>query len=174
MVQPTEPPKDTRFTSRVVGHMEYVDWYLWTAKDYPTWIHNNDPVIQNDGMVAILPRYDDYYLYLAGSRTTYMRYDETLTEGLYDHQWRYLINNKAKVEMITVYSWNEYHERSQIEPCSDYTANVSDVHLYMKTRNYITEFRKAIASNPAPFMNVIISASIFLLILSIVLKYIGK
>jgi hypothetical protein len=105
----------TGFTARIVGQSYYVDWYAWrpcsTDQDsvgYP----NIFPKLSMDGFTCIEPRYDDSHI--GGTQT----FDENYSEGMYDQQWRTVQEyaNQGNLSIVAIYSWNEYHERSQIEP----------------------------------------------------------
>ncbi len=99
------------FSARIVGHSDYVDWWAWPIAGYN---EAAEPKLSKDGYVGILPRYDDTHL---PNRTNTM-YDVDYTEGLYDKQWSevFRLRNESEVNFVAIYSWNEYHERSQIEP----------------------------------------------------------
>lgn len=101
----------TGFSARIVGHSDYVDWYAW-----PTSGHSEaeKPRLSRDGYVGILPRYDDTHQ----KNTTNTMYDVNYTEGLYDKQWNETLRleSESAVNYVAIYSWNEYRERSQIEP----------------------------------------------------------
>ena len=105
----------TGFTARIVGQSDYVDWYAWRpcstdqdSEGYP----NIFPKLSMDGFTCIEPRYDDSHI--GGSST----FDENYTDGLYDEQWRTVQEyaDQGNLSIVAIYSWNEYHERSQIEP----------------------------------------------------------
>lgn len=123
---------DSRFAARIVGHSSYVDW--WFA--YPCSVDSRElpPVSSRDGVFCVEPRYDDQFL----GRDKNSTFDENLTEGLYDKQWEEAVRlaREGEVNYVTIYSWNEYHERSQIEPHIDRNGN--DVtSLFFRTKNYI-------------------------------------
>ena len=101
----------TGFTPRIVGHSNYTDWYAWPIAGYP---EAPKPKLSEDGFIGILPRYDDTHL----PNKTNTTYDVNYTEGLYDEQWNetFTIMRENTVNFVAIYSWNEYHERSQIEP----------------------------------------------------------
>ncbi|RLG76787.1 MAG: hypothetical protein DRO12_03805 [Thermoprotei archaeon] len=124
-------PVDERFSTRIVGHMSYVDWLYWSVP----------PRTSSNGVVSVMPRYDDYYLYLSGARDKYYRYDPHLTEGLYKDQWSYVLQNKDMVRMVIITTWNEYHERTMIEPHWDATAGVDPYHLYHLTKEFVESYR---------------------------------
>jgi hypothetical protein len=84
-----------------------------------------------DGEIMVCPRYDAYG----------WERDLDLTEGLYDKQWARAINlaREGKVNIVTIVSWNEYAERTFIEPTAvDSTSAYSDQYfLFNKTKEYI-------------------------------------
>jgi hypothetical protein len=103
----------TGFSARIVGQSDYVDWYAWRpcngdSEGYP----NIFPKLSKDGFTCIEPRYDDSHI--GGNNT----FDENYTDGLYDEQWRTVqeYRDQGNLSIVAIYSWNEYHERSQIEP----------------------------------------------------------
>jgi len=68
--------------------------------------------------------------------------DPNLTEGVYDQEWTNatLLWNEGKSDTIMISSWNEYVERTEIEPHYDATAiNQSTNFLYDKTKYYINQ-----------------------------------
>jgi len=150
---------DSNFTVRTIGNYpcepvkacpnqglnQKLDWVFWDA---PTQYFQgqagnvnatNDegqPVISSDGEVTLVPRIDSYFDrgYQGGS---YLRFDSDLSEGLYQEQWSYVLNNTPEVKLVLVYSWNEYHERTAIEPHQDLTANVNSNYLLNLTARYV-------------------------------------
>ena len=121
---------DARFEARIVGHSNYVDWWF----GIPCSVNSSTipPLSPKDGMICVEPRYDDSYI---GGNSTF---DGNLTEGLYDFQWREAIRLRegGKVNYVTIYSWNEYHERSQIEPHSGINGKCIRS-PFCKTKNYV-------------------------------------
>lgn len=118
-----------RFESRIVGHNTYVNWSF----SIPCSVNSSIiPPLSEDGMICVEPRYDDSYI---GGNSTF---DGNLTEGLYDFQWREAIRLRegGKVNYVTIYSWNEYHERSQIEPHNGIDGKYVLSPFY-KTKNYV-------------------------------------
>jgi len=102
---------DSRFAARIIGHHDYVDWYAWRPcsvddEDYPLTL----PKLSKDGFTCIEPRYDDSHI---GRSSTF---DDDYSEGVYDRQWTWALKQGSNLSIIAIYSWNEYHERSQIEP----------------------------------------------------------
>jgi hypothetical protein len=128
---------DARFEARIVGHSNYVDWWFGV----PCSVDNNTkPTIHKDNNICIEPRYDDQYL---GKDKNYT-FDATHEQGLYDTEWNEVFKyaREGDVSLVTIYSWNEFHERSQIEPCYDATSNYADpYYLFNATKTYIIELK---------------------------------
>jgi hypothetical protein len=135
---PNEFPKDDRFTILVVGHSDYANWiYEDVRKTYADYPWPNEP-IPRERQVSILPRFDDYYV-----RSPNYTIDSKL-EWLYDSQWKRALDyaQKGKVNLVTIVSWNEYPERTAIEPHYDSTAvNRDPYFLFSKTEQYIAELK---------------------------------
>jgi len=126
---------DARFESRILGHNSYVDWYFITPCSVNS---SSEPVLSKDGFISVESRYDDQFL----GRKRNSTFDETYEEGLYDQQWSRAISlsREGRVKLVAIYSWNEYHERSQIEP--HYNTEKSYVlSPFCKTARYILEVR---------------------------------
>ncbi len=110
-----------------------VNWVFWQGDNYldssgGTAVpknYENAPYISPDGEVGVLWRYDDYYLSTyggdVGGRTAYMRFDVSGSQGMYDYEWSYIIDLRSSVNLVLLYSWNEYHERTALEPHTDFT-----------------------------------------------------
>jgi hypothetical protein len=103
-------------------------WYFWdgissyylTAAGGSAQPQNYEyaPTISFDGEVGIVPRYDDFYQRPSG----YMRFDPARSLGLYNAEWNYLAANRGKINLVLVYGWNEYHERTALECAEDFTS----------------------------------------------------
>lgn len=122
---------DSRFAARIIGHHDYVDWYAWRPcsvddEDYPITL----PKLSKDGFTCIEPRYDDSHI---GRSSTF---DDDYSEGVYDRQWTWALKQGNNLSIIAIYSWNEYHERSQIEPHT--TNNTLALLPFTKTYQYNT------------------------------------
>ncbi len=150
------PPANSTFTNRIVGQSPGVDWWFWKSmtpvENYTGNVnvenYLGNPVISTDGEVSIIPRYDDYYLYTAGGRAHYMSFDVTYSQQLYAKEWNYVIKQRASINLVLIYSWNEYHERSEIEPHFDYTSSNGDpCYLAELTRYY--DLKLAVSSTVA-------------------------
>jgi hypothetical protein len=145
---PLHPPASEDFTTIVIGQTEYVDWILWAASNSsftcPDIVENEDERVSADGYISVTPRYDDYYLYLAGSRDKFMRFDVDYTEGMCGRQWRLALvrEDKGEIAAVVLFSWNEYHERSAVEPHIDLCG--ADPYLnYDLTKAFITQLHRS-------------------------------
>ena len=135
---------DTMFEDKILGQSSnYVDWYAWRPCSVDS---NETPLINsNDGVVVIEPRYDGSYI----GQGTNTAFDPTYSQGLYDNQWNYVLNNKDKIKLVLIYSWNEYHERSQIEPChQSFNQSFDPYYCYNKTLNYVNQLETTSSSSP--------------------------
>lgn len=145
---------NSTFTVKTIGNRPNpVQWTFWDA---PTQYFNSqagtginaqndqgNPVISKDGEVTIIPRIDSYYNYKYGYQGGYMRFDPTLSQGLYQSEWNYVLSKSSSVRLVIIYSWNEYHERSAIEPHNDFTYSGSPYHLLNLTTTFVSELNRA-------------------------------
>jgi hypothetical protein len=159
---PVEPLyNDTRFTSREMGNYackpvsscpdhglnQKLDWIFWQAPGNFSEVQGgtnvnitNDigaPVISSDGEVTIVPRIDSYYSFIFHYQQGFLRFDSTLQLGMYRYEWNYVLSHMSQVKLVLVYSWNEYHERSAIEPHDDPTGLVPAGYLLNVTSAYV-------------------------------------
>jgi hypothetical protein len=121
------------YSARIVGHTEsYVDWWAWPISGQS---EAPAPRISKDGYIGLLPRYDDSRL----GYSTITTYDADYAEGLYDSQWEEILRMESenKIKYVAMYSWNEYPERSQIEPHFNQKGE-HVLSLYSKTYHYIS------------------------------------
>ena len=142
---------NSSFTVRTIGNRPNpVNWTFWDApaqyfvsENGPHVNASNDegnPVISSDGEVTLVPRIDSYYYAIFGYSDSNLRFDPNLSMGLYQEQWSFVLNHKSSVNLVLVYSWNEYHERSEIEPHFDYTNNtLSAFYLTNLTKSYVNQ-----------------------------------
>ncbi|MEM3590798.1 MAG: mannosyltransferase family protein [Candidatus Bathyarchaeia archaeon] len=133
---PLNPTRnDPEYSFKVIGEQPYADWPYWSVP----------PKITEDGVTSVLPRYDDSRL----PRERKIVIDETYREELYNEQWRFILNNKDKLKLVLIATWNEYHERTMIEPHIDATADPEFYfpdYLYQKTCEYV----KLLKEKPFP------------------------
>jgi len=138
-------PSNSTFTYRLVGGTPNpIDWNFWTGMSVrfldsyggtaEPLNYEHAPNVSSDGEVGIAPRYDDFAF-----RQNYMRFDYTLIQGMYSAEWSYVLAQK-NVSLILIYSWNEYHERTAIEPHWDATAQVGPNCLLNLTAKYVAMF----------------------------------
>jgi hypothetical protein len=126
------PYNDPRFSTIIVGDQNYVQW---AHTDLDSWTKSTIPNDINE--TSVTPRFDD-----SRFRIPYCVVDPNLTEGVYDQEWTNatLLWNEGKSDTIMISSWNEYVERTEIEPHYDATAiNQSTNFLYDKTKYYINQ-----------------------------------
>jgi hypothetical protein len=127
-------PNDNRFSLRLIGNQPDDDWEY----QVPNPVLSDQPVCR-DGEISVCPRYD----------ANGWLEDANYTEGLYDAQWEKAINEakQGNAKIITIISWNEYSERTQIEPTYDTTSAFKEnpFYLFGKTQAYI----KSLKSEPA-------------------------
>ena len=150
MNQISEVPANSSYAVRLVGgYPNGVNWYFWEGMNFldssgGTNVNTSDyersPMVSPDGEVGVIPRYDDYYLHSANPtiRTGYMRFDYDLSEGMYSSEWNYVIREAGNVKLVLLDSWNEYHERTSLEPRQDFTAKVNSTYLQDLTARYIS------------------------------------
>lgn len=146
------PPNDfINYTIRIIGNdidnAKYQDWDLWPDYLAP-WVtdKNIDLRVRKDGYVAMTPRFDDRIFCTLEMRINCSQrlIDPNYALNAYEKEWKWILTHKDLVKIIVIYSWNEYHERSMIEPHSDNTANVNPFYVYNLTKQYIKELRKSI------------------------------
>ncbi|MCL5069183.1 MAG: hypothetical protein M1368_12655 [Thaumarchaeota archaeon] len=52
------------------------------------------------------------------------------------------MSHRSSVKLVTIYTWSEYHDRTEIEPHFDYTYNGSAYYLLNQTSNYVTKLNE--------------------------------
>lgn len=126
------------YTVRIVGNdidnAGYQDWDLWPDYDVNL---TGELRVRRDSYVALAPRFDDTHFRSPGKA-----FDQNLSLGWYQRQWQWILEHRNQVGIIAIYSWNEFHERSHIEPAYDATADVEPFYLYDLTKAYIKAFRE--------------------------------
>ena len=144
---PLQPGTNSNFTVRTIGNRpNQVDWTWWDAPsayfgDQAGNVNaTNDegpPVISADGEVTLVTRIDSYFDrgFQGGS---YLRFDANLSEGLYQEQWNHVLGHRTSIHLIIIYSFNEYHERTAIEPHIDENRTLAPNYLLNMTAGYIS------------------------------------
>lgn len=128
-------PLDARFRTIIVGQQFYAQWTYTDLNKY------DFPAHDLHGQISVTPRYDDSNV---PDRTKPVIVDINLTQGVYDRQWERAIQlwREGKISTITITSWNEFPERTAIEPHYDKTAyNKDPYYLYNKTKSYISQVK---------------------------------
>jgi hypothetical protein len=126
-------PKDNRFTQFIVGHhLEYVDW-IYSAPVCGVTQH-----VRNH-QISVMPAYDDSHF-----RPNNQTYDVYYKEGMYSAQWEKALDEAkaGNVGVVTIATWNEWHERTTIEPHYRNGTDISPFYAYGLTKNYIRELHK--------------------------------
>jgi hypothetical protein len=62
--------------------------------------------------------------------------NETPLDGipLYDKQWKDVISHKKELKLVAIATWNDFTERTQIEPCNDSTSAYKDDPFFLLNR----------------------------------------
>lgn len=123
------PQYTIRITGNDIDNAKYQDWDYWP--DYID-VNNVELRIRKDGMVAVIPRYSDIHF-----RTPGKSIDIDYSQGLYVKEWEWILNNTNNVNIVIITSWNEYHERTEIEPHYDANATVDPFYIYNLTKEYV-------------------------------------
>ncbi|MGP8057021.1 MAG: hypothetical protein ACLP9K_05435 [Nitrososphaerales archaeon] len=157
-------PARSMFSYRLEGGVPNpVDWYFWEGGGFndssggTAQIQNYEsaPRISPDGEVGAIWRYDDYYLWNGtvgpGGRPGYMRFDLDGSQGMCNYEWNYIIQHRSEINLVLLYSWNEYHERSALEPHEDFT--IGSVNMVGETSDHIKTLESTpdtVAGQPDP------------------------
>jgi len=125
---------DNRFTVKIVGNDPTAEWIYESAtqKYAPA-----EPLIRSR-QVCVEPRFDDTFVRFPNETV------DSKLEYLYSERWEYTLNltKKNSIDFVTITSWNEYPERTAIEPHYDATATNNDpFFLYNMTKTYIEELK---------------------------------
>ncbi len=140
--------ENSSFTVRTIGNRPNpVNWTFWDAPaqyfqgqagSVNAANDEGQPTISLDGEVTLVPRIDSFFNrgYQNGY---YLRFDANLSEGMYQEQWNYVLNHTSSINLVLVYGWNEYHERTAIEPHWDYTSHMNPDYLVNLTASYIAQ-----------------------------------
>lgn len=158
-----EIPKDDRFTVKIVGTRKYVNW---VHPCYNSFFWENE--IPRERVYTIAPRYDDTRI---PNRTGYV-IDPDYSQGYYQKEWKKALNyaENSSLDIILINSWNEFAERTQIEPCRDATSIFSDsYHIFNLTKNYISELKNGVKEPSNGYDDPLIFIVIALLILTVVI-----
>jgi len=130
---------DDKFHVIMVGQQSYAQWMHTDLNKYDTLRH------ELFRQISVTPRYDDSRI-----RYSSVTVDPTYEQGVYDEEWANATRlwQEGKINIILINSWNEYPERTAIEPHYDYTAvhpYNDPYYLYNKTKEYINDIRQQAA-----------------------------
>lgn len=126
-------PDDNNFTQLIAGHhLEYVDWiYSAPCCGVKQQTRNRQ--------ISVMPAFDDSHF-----RNDSQTYDVYYEEGMYIAQWERVLDEvqACNVDVVTIATWNEWHERTSIEPHFRNSTNTSFFHAYDLTKDYIGRLRE--------------------------------
>jgi len=127
------------FAIRIVGSHDWSDWYYGDVNSMVGYYNEMGYRLNVDGHINIFPRFDELYI----GRSNPARLDWDLQDGLYDRFWNLISDylGEGCLNIVTITSWNEKHERTAIEPQEDFTSDVSDTFLMEKTASWIRHLR---------------------------------
>lgn len=132
-------PEDNRFSLRLIGCQPNDDWEY----QVPDPSLSTQPVCR-DGEISVCPRYD----------ANGWHEDVNYSQGLYDSQWNKTINEakRGNISIVTIISWNEFAERTQIEPSNVSGSYQPDNYYLMfdKTYQYIQMVKNNSLLSPSP------------------------
>ena len=129
-----------RFNTILVGQQPYTRWIYTDLNPYDYREHGQN-------QISVTPRYDESHL---PDRLGHVVVDSDLTQGVYDREWENAIQlwKDGKIDTILISTWNEYPERTAIEPHIDATAINHDPYLlYNKTKDYINQIQQLAAAS---------------------------
>lgn len=140
---------DPIFEPRIIGQDSYVNWTSWRPYRGCN-ITSTFPPSMNE-FIAVMPRYDESRLdpqRKTGEPYRNITCDPNLdgSDGenveplnwtpLYDKQWSQAIQcaRNGTVKFIAIATWNDFTERTQIEPCNDSTSAYKDNPFFLLNR----------------------------------------
>ena len=135
-------PRDAKFKVVIVGQQSYTQWIYTDLNNYD--FPANGPINQT----SVTPRYDESHL---SERPGNVTVDIYLNESIYDKEWGNAIQlwQEGKIDTIIISSWNEYPERTAIEPHYDGTSVIKDpFYLFNKTKSYTNDIKEQAAKGP--------------------------
>jgi hypothetical protein len=130
-------PQDgkSRFNMILVGQQPYTQWIYTDLNPY-------DYRTLGQNQISVTPRYDESHI---PDRKGNVTVDIYLNESYYDREWENATKlwQEGTIDTILISTWNEYPERTAIEPHIDATAvNPDPYFLYNKTKGYINQIHQ--------------------------------
>jgi len=128
-------PRDDRFDVKISGHKAYVDWVY---HDMIAEFRQFYSPLPREKVYPVCPRFDDYYV-----RSPNHTVDRDYSQGYYINQWSEALKHAPnELDTITICSWNEFEERTAIEPHYDRDAFSRDpFYLYNVTKEFIRRLK---------------------------------
>lgn len=141
-------PLDGRFNTVLVGQQSYTQWIYTDLNPYDRfWLRSTIMFLEHrQYQISVTPRYDESHI---SGRTGNATVDIYLNESVYDREWENAIQlwKDGRIDTILISTWNEFPERTAIEPHYDATAaNQSKSFLYDKTKYYINSIHNTTSS----------------------------
>ena len=157
-------PKDSRFKTILVGH-HYEDYCIdWVFEHItPHWTGE----VPHGRVYSVCPRYDDSRL----GRPQNYTIDPDYSQQVYQREWGKALDfaQKKVLDIVLINSWNEFNERSQIEPCHDATSEYADpYYLFNATKTYTYELKGLNQQNNSGWPELATFGLVILLIISTV------
>jgi hypothetical protein len=181
----SEATNDTRFETRLLGQFlpdnsttqierkDNIDWYTWSL----FWGSNNtSPFPLKNGSMCVLPRYDETRLDPNNETGYEGRMNRTIccdprldgsvernesppgNVSLYDQQWSKVLSNASagNLDYVLIGTWNDFTERTQIEPCYDLTSTYigNTTYLLDRTKYWINQLDAAVPNQVLNITNV--------------------
>lgn len=112
-------------------------WHWWLVPQQPL-----SHTLSNDGVVFLNHRFSEYYLYLAGASYLdweWRNIDPEFHLDVYRKHWQWALDNRKRLNIIFVYSWNFYGELAQLEPSEFGPAPPGEEYVY-RTKKYYQQF----------------------------------
>ena len=136
---------DDRFTYRLMNVYQDVplpddylmDWNMLDTQDREVF----GDLVSEDGFRKVAPRLNWWPLYRIGYRDEPIQIDADLSERWYDLQWEWVFDDRDRIKLLLVWTWNEYHEQNFIEPTiTQPSIGVGEVYRD-RTRYYVDRLR---------------------------------
>jgi len=112
-------------------------WHWWLVPQ-----QSLSRTLSRDGVVFLNHRFSEYYLYLAGASYLdweWRNIDPDFRLNVYRKHWQWALDNRDRLNIIFVYSWNFYGELAQLEP-SEFGPAPPGVEYVNRTKKYYQQF----------------------------------
>lgn len=131
-------PSNSSWATKISGHNSYVDWVYHDAVD--VWKSTYEPKIRGR-CFPIMPRYDERFC--MPYRDTQYTKDTAYEDGWFADQWVEFSDciTTDRIDWLTICSFNEFEERSGIEPCEDRESEYGDWYIFNMTKENILRIK---------------------------------